>query len=134
VEEAAAIRQVLRDAEKVTASTAPPKPPVMKPSPSSADAGEMGPAQDDLFPEEPRPMDYDLEDRLPVSWEKKIAAVHRKWFVAGRNEFITDMELKTYVQSMGWADSSKSDRTDAQRSLLKVLTWPWLKGRKGREA
>jgi hypothetical protein len=57
-------------------------------------------------------MDYDLEDRLPVSWEKKIVAVHRKWFVAERNEFITDMELKTYVQSMGWADSSNSDRTD----------------------
>jgi hypothetical protein len=112
VEEAAAIQRALQDAEKVTASTAPPKPPVMKPSPSSADAGEMGPAQDDLFPEEPRPMDYDLEDRLPVSWEKKIAAVHRKWFVAERNEFITDMELKTYVQSMGWADSSNSDRTD----------------------
>jgi hypothetical protein len=49
---------------------------------------------------------------LPLGWEKKLAAVDRKWFLTGQNEFITDLELKTYVHTMGWADSSNSGRED----------------------
>ena len=40
-------------------------------------------------------------ERLPIGWGKQIGTVDRKWFLDGANEFITDDELKTYVQTMG---------------------------------
>ena len=78
----------------------------------------MDAGHDDRIPDD---TENDLEDRLPLSWEKKIAAVDRKWFLTGRNEFITDLELKTYVHTTGWADSSNSGREDWLRIIVENL-------------
>ena len=52
------------------------------------------------------------EERLPIGWEKKIKAVDRKWFVEGVCDFITDDELRTYVRTMGWSESSNANRRE----------------------
>jgi hypothetical protein len=91
---------------------------VKRPSPSSSDADDEDLDNGDLSPDE---YENDPEDRLLLGWEKKIAAVDRKWFLAGRNEFLTNDELRTYVQTMGWADSSNSGREDWLRIIVANL-------------
>jgi len=119
VEEAAAIRRALWEAKKTASSPVPSvQPCVKRPSPSSSDADDEDLDNGDLSPDE---YENDPEDRLLVGWEKKIAAVDRKWFLAGRNEFLTNDELRTYVQTMGWADSSNSGREDWLRIIVANL-------------
>jgi hypothetical protein len=61
------------------------------------------------------------EERLPIGWEKKIAAVDRKWFVGETCDFITDDELKTYVRTMGWSESSNANRSEWLKTILHGL-------------
>ena len=92
VEEAAVIQRALWDANRASPNPAPPPPHVKKPAapqphvkqpgPSSSDADGMDLALDDLVPDD---SENDLEDRLPLVWEKKIAAVDRKWFRGSRS-------------------------------------------------
>jgi hypothetical protein len=125
VEEAVASRRAVQDAKNAAPSQAPPLPYVRKPAapqprltppgPASSDADEM---DLELAPDESK---NELLDRLPLGWEKKLAVVDRKWFLAQQNEFITDLELKTYVHMKGWADSSNSGRKDWLRIIVENL-------------
>ena len=110
MEEAAAIRRALRDAKKAAPSPVSLIPPEgLSAGLSSLDADEIDLALSNLDPDE---AEIDPEERLPLGWEKKIAAVDLKWFSTARNGFLTDDELKAYVQTMDWADSSNSGRED----------------------
>jgi hypothetical protein len=66
-----------------------------RPGLSSSTADEIDLAHGDLTPDESQ---NDPEDR--------------KWFLTGRKEFITDLELRTHVHTMGWNNSSNSGRED----------------------
>jgi hypothetical protein len=125
VEEAIVSRRTLQDAKRTAPGPAPPLPQVTKPAapksqlkppgPASLGAGEM---DLELAPDDSQD---DLLDRLPLGWEKKMAAVDRKWFLGDQNLFLTDVELRTYVQRMGWADSSNSSREDWLRIIVENL-------------
>ena len=106
--EATLVLVMLDTQEKMPPNATPPPP---DPAPAATD--ERNPAHNDS--------ENEPEDRLPLGWEKKLAAVDCKWFLAGRNEFITDIELRTYVQTMGWADSSNSGHEDLLRIIVDNL-------------
>ncbi len=92
LEEAVALRRVLRDAKKDAPRPVSVVPPEGQAAGlSSSDAEEIDSALDNLDPEEP---EVDLEERLPLGWEKKIAAVDLKWFSTAQNEFLTDEKLR----------------------------------------
>jgi hypothetical protein len=125
VEEAVASRRALQDAKRTALGPAPPLPQVTKPAAPKSQLKPPGPASSDavemdleLAPDESQD---ELLDRLPLGWEKKFAAVDRTWFLADQNLFLTDLELKTYVQTMGWADSSNSGREDWPRIIVENL-------------
>ena len=125
VEEAIVSRRILQDARRAAPGPAPPVPQVTKPAvpkaqskppgPASLSAGEM---ELELAPEDSQ--DH-LLDRLPLGWEKKMAAVDRSWFLGDQNFFLTDVELKTYVQTMGWADSSNSSADHCRESRRRFV-------------
>jgi hypothetical protein len=75
-----------------------------RPGLSSSTADEIDLAHGDLTPDESQ---NDPEDR--------------KWFLTGRKEFITDLELRTYVHTMGWNNSSNSGREDWLRIIVANL-------------
>jgi hypothetical protein len=99
VEEAIASRRALQDAKITALDPAPPLPRVTRPAAlksqlqapgrASLGAGEM---DLELAPDDSQD---DLLDRLPLGWEKKMAAVDRKWFLGEQNLFLTDVELRT---------------------------------------
>ena len=82
----------------------------------SEDQEEMDEEYDDTSAPGIRP-----EERLPIGWEKKIAAVDRKWFLGETCDFITDDELRTYVRTMGWSESSNANRSEWLKTILHGL-------------